>query len=295
MKLVSHKAVLIGILLCFCCKGALAEHPIEVQRLTANGKYFEALTLYEQLPRRTVNSEATEAAGRSAWGLGMSERAAEFFDTVLRDESLSATKRARLLLMRGTIELQEHRPRVAILFAERAYEQLTEPTKLRGAVLLLWGDAFAQLKTYGPARKKFEEAIEEISHELVPEVALRLAIAARALGETDAALAYLRKVPVSHSRAPEAIRALAELSLEREDYPAVHAWLQRGVELYPDSFLDSWVQYALVRAAAAAGEYGEVRKLREEALKNYPPSDSWVSLLEAIAEKAEWNHLKQDE
>jgi tetratricopeptide (TPR) repeat protein len=272
---------------------ALAEHPIEVQRLTAKQQYFEALTHYEKLARRQVTSDVLEAAGRSAWALGLSDQAAEHFDHVLRDETLTESQEGRLLLMRATLELQEDRPRVAILFAERALKRLQKDSKLKGAIRILWGDALSSMEQHGAAKRKYEEAIESVAYELVPEVAFRLGRELRALGEMDRAIEYYRKVPVAHERAAESLRALAEISLEQADYTALDFWLRQGKDRFPDAFLDSWVEYARGRAALGNGDLDELRRVRVEALEKYPPSDSWVTLLDAFAEKVEWTSRTQ--
>ncbi|MCI5065372.1 hypothetical protein MRY87_06575 [bacterium] len=281
----------VSFLLFFCLWSwdVLAEHPIEVQRSTANAQYFEALTLYEKLPRRTLTPATVEAAAKSAWGLGLAEQAIEHLEQLHRHDDFSPEKKARLHLMRGTIELQEGRPRIALLAAERAFQHLPEPSQLRGAVSLLWGDAFAFLQQYGIAEKRYREALEEVAYEIVPDVAYRLGGVYRKLGDTTKAIDAFKNVPVSHERAPEAIRSLAQLSLQEKDYPALQLWIERGKELYPDRFIDSWSEYALGRAAAEQRDLSALREIRLNALKKYPPSDLWISLLDALAEKAEWN------
>ena len=41
-----------------------AQHSIEVQRLTARGEYFNALAVYEKMPKRKAGVQAVIAAGK---------------------------------------------------------------------------------------------------------------------------------------------------------------------------------------------------------------------------------------
>ncbi|MGA1191486.1 MAG: tetratricopeptide repeat protein [Bdellovibrionota bacterium] len=271
-----------------------AQHPIDIQKMTAAGKYYEALSLFEQLPERKVTIEALEAAARSAWGLSLLDRASTYIDRILLDETLSGERRAKSLFMRAMIELHADKPRVAILFADRAKALIQSPTELRGSILMLLGDAHISLAQLGPAKANYSDAFEEVSEELIAEVAFRLAEVERKLGNLEEATDFYRKVPVSHERAPEAMRALSEVSLQAKDYTGVQLWLTKGRELYPDHFLDSWVEYALARSAFEMDDLRTLQKIREAATEKYPTSDSWITLLHALAEKAEWNILLQN-
>jgi hypothetical protein len=89
------------------------------------------------------------------------------------------------------------------------------------------------------------------------------------------------------------VRSLGEIALETGDYAAAGFWLRRGREEYPDRFLDSWVDYALVRVAAHDGATDEVREIRTRAEAAYAPSDGWLTLLVAESEAYEWRLLKR--
>ncbi|NBW41188.1 hypothetical protein EBR25_09330 [bacterium] len=268
-----------------------AQHPIDIQKLTASGHYYEALVLFEKLPERRVTPEAIESAARSAWGLSLLDKATSYLDQLLREESLSNEKRAKILSMRAMIELHGKKPRVAILFGERAQELLPSATELRGSILMLLGDAHSALDQFGAARGFYLQAFDEVSEELIADTAFRIAEVERHLGNLEEAISFYRKVPVSHERAPEAMRALSEVALQLKDYGGVRVWLTKGRELYPDYFLDSWVEYALGRSAFELDEIRALKKIRQAAAEKYPLSDSWITLLNALAESAEWNTL----
>ena len=43
----------------------LAQHPVDVQRMTAQGHHFEALTTYEKMPKRRITAGAQFAAANT--------------------------------------------------------------------------------------------------------------------------------------------------------------------------------------------------------------------------------------
>ena len=98
----------LGFLLgCLWSTFVFADHPVDVQRLSSEGDYFKALTMYELLPDRRLNDDARVSAAKSAWALGLTKKAASIFDAVLRSGTLDNDDRARVTLSRGIIEYQE--------------------------------------------------------------------------------------------------------------------------------------------------------------------------------------------
>ncbi|MFO0416902.1 MAG: tetratricopeptide repeat protein, partial [Pseudomonadota bacterium] len=140
---------------------ALADHPIDVQRLSSEGEHFKALTLYDVLPDRRLGEDTHIAAAKSAWALGLARQAADIFDAVLRDNSLGQDDRARLTLSRGVIEYQEGRYQEAALFAEKAASLIPQGAPLRGRALLLWGQSLVRDKAYATAEEKLTMALNE--------------------------------------------------------------------------------------------------------------------------------------
>ncbi|MCB0335947.1 MAG: hypothetical protein KDD62_06560, partial [Bdellovibrionales bacterium] len=139
-----------------------AQHAIDVQRLAAEGEYFEALHAYDSMASRRRTLEAQIAAGNAAWALSLPARSIEEFESVLQSDEITEMQRAQLLLSRGIIEFQESRYRVAVLFAERVFKQFDEPNPLRARALLLWGDALMKLESFGLAEEKYHLAVAEL-------------------------------------------------------------------------------------------------------------------------------------
>lgn len=273
---------------------AAAQHPVEVQRLAASGDYFVALTTFERMPRRIATTESIIAAARSAWGLGLASRAQEEFDRALRDEKLPEDEKARLFLSKGIIEYQEGRYQVAVLHAERATSIVdnllpTSASPLRAKALLLWGDGLSRLGSHGDAEARYVRALDDAAIDDLPQINFSLGLCRRALGKYEAARSNFESVPLGHELTPDAIRNLAILALDTGKLQAADFWLSKGRSDYPDSFLDSWVDYAMMRVAIGSNDVAAVRTLRETAGKKYPPSDQWLTLLQAAAESYEWS------
>jgi len=265
-----------------------AQHPIDVQRKAAQGEYLEALATYDRIPKRQITTAAMISAGKAAWALSLPERATLEFDQALQDKQLGKEPRARLLLSRGIIEYQEGHYQVAILYAEKTLRLLKQPSPLQAKAWLLWGESLSQLKSYGAAEDKYEKALAGSLPSEQPEINYLLGICRMKLGRWEDARRNFEKVPLQHPRTPDSLRSLAEISLQAGRYAQAVFWLTRGRKDYPDHFLDSWVDYALVRAAAEMKDAKQVRQLQSEAQKKYPPSDHWLTLLNAAAESFNW-------
>ncbi len=268
---------------------AQADYPIDVQRAAADGDYYNAMLSYERMPKRLATTPAILSAAQSAWALSLPHLAIENYEKALRDPQLSDIERARIELTRGIIELQEGNPQVAVLFAERAHERLKESSPLRSKIWLLWAEALMRLGSTGAAEEKYKNAQIEAAPEDRGEINFLLGQCQLNLGHQSDAIANFAKVPLNSQRTPDAMRALALLSLETNDFTQASFWLETGRVKFPERFLDSWVDYALVTIAARANDTAKVEELRKAAVAKYPPSDPWLTLLEAKAEVLLWH------
>lgn len=269
----------------------LAQHPFEVQRKVADGNHFDALVLFDEMPQRKVTTASRVAAGRSAWALGLPERAIAEFETALHDPNLDAVEQARLHLSRGIIELQEERPRVAVLYAKKVCSLLEQPSPLRARAWLLWGKGLARNGAHLQALEKYQQALAETEVDAQPEVHYLLGETFARLGNYEDAQMHLEQVPLDHERTPQALRLLANVSLEQGQPSTAAFWLSKGRSEFPDQFLDSWVDYALARVAIDKGDATAVQAIQKDAAKKYPPSDYWFNLLNAAAETFYWKQV----
>ncbi len=288
------KARLFTLILCLLVVGrdGVAQHASDVQKLSAEGDHFHALTMYDLLPSKKIVSEAKIAAGKSAWALGLNRQAAESFDVILRDPQLSPETRARLTLSRGVLEYQEERYQEAALFAEKAVSLLPEPSPLRGRALLLWGQSYIRTRSYSYAQEKFLKALSEVQGGDKAETNFALGLVEMKLGKYSEAQRHLEAVPMNHERTATAIRLLAGLSLETKQSERAKFWIEKGKTEFPEAFVDSWGDYGLVQVALSQGDVSSARKIAGQASKQYAPSDSWLILMQAALEQAEWQNLE---
>lgn len=291
----SLAAILIFILTLLCSTPVRADYPIDVQRFVAEGDYYSAMLSFERMPKRIATTDSVLAAAQSAWALSLPSVAVEHFERALQDRDLPDVERARIEFSRGAIELQENNPQVAIVFAERALRRISEASPLRGKVWLLWAESLMKLGSPGAAEDRYQKALQEVAEEDRPEAAFLLGQCQLSLGNAAGARENFARIPLTHPRTPEAIRALALLSLKTGDYTQTSFWLETGRSRFPDKFLDSWVDYALLSAAAREENIARVQEIRAAAAGKYPPSDPWLTLLEARAEAVLWEQRQTKE
>jgi tetratricopeptide (TPR) repeat protein len=271
-----------------CQPSAHAEHPVDVQRLSAEGEYFKALEVYERLPDRRLGKDTHVAAAKSAWALGLTRKAADLFDSVLRGEELDLDERSRITLSRGIIEFQEERYQEATLFAEKAASYLPEKAPLRGRALLLWGQSLIKAKQYSTAEEKLWRAMAEVSPGDRPDVAMSLGTAQLKLGKLGDAERSLKGIPTDHQLAPEAVKLLAGISMQTGQNDRARFWFDKGRADYSDAFVDSWVDYGQLNLALKGDDLPKARKIFEQAQRRLPPSDAWLIVMQASLEQAEW-------
>lgn len=239
-----------------------------------------------------MTSEARIAVAKAAWAMGLSERAAEGFENVLRTEKLTSATRARLLLSRGIIEFQEERHEVSMLFAEKAVSSLPEASPLRSKAWLLWGENLYANGSYGAAEQKYLQALDEALNDESADIHYRLGLCQMRLAKHIDAKKHLESIPFGHPKTADAIRYLAQIALEADKFSEAEFWLKKGRNEYPDAYLDSWIDYAFVHIAISEKNEKEVSRIQQDADAKYPPSDHWLTLLKAAAESWLWRRAE---
>lgn len=272
---------------------ASAQHPIEVQRLYSQGEYMQALVAFEQLPDRRTTTSTRISAGKSAWALGIPGQATEQLDIALRDKNLDGRTRADVILSRGIIEFQEGRFAESALYAEKAISLLKTPSPLRGRAFLLWGEGLARMKAYGAAHEKFGRAMRESSEDDLPEMSYQDGSVLLRLGQLEKARTAFERIPLNHDRAPGTVRRLALIALELENWESARFWLEKGRAEFPDLFIDSWVDYAVVTVCLALNEPMNAKRALVKAKAQFAPSDPWVLLADSAYESGLWNMRAQ--
>ena len=283
----------IGIAVLLCASSLHAQAPIDIERKTAGGEYMVALTMYDRMPKRVLTPLSIIAAAKSAWALGLSERALAEYDTVIRSEKLSVLELSRVNFAKAAIFLQQQKYQLAVLSVDEALSKLQNPSPLRGAMLMLKAQALAAQNLYPGAVEILLRAQSEIGDESQIEFNYLLGKNLTQVGRYAEAKDVLRKIPSTHERAPDGIRELIHISDAEGDYKKAAMWVTKGRESYPDSFLDSWCDYLLVQGAIAADNGSadareEIKLLKQTALKRLAPSDSWLALIIAAVEQHSW-------
>lgn len=279
------------ILVAFSAAPCFAQNAIEVERKFADGEYFLALENYLRIPKRQATIDSAISAGRSAWALGLTQMAQDEFERVLRTGRLSNADSARIYLSQGIIEYQEARYQSAQMYAEKAAALLSEPSNLRSQIWLLWAESLDKLRQLGQAETYYLTALQEANMTDRYEVSYALALCQFNLGKFKEAQEHFEMIPLEHLRSAEAIHYLARISLERKDYDALEFWLNKGMEIAPQSFKDGWTDYALIQVATYKNDLDKVQEVLSNAKNKYPPSDHWYMLIESAAESFKWRSL----
>ena len=285
---------LITLLLSAAC-AVFAQNSASVEQLSARSEHMSALASFDRLPKRQRTLAATLAAARSAWAIGLNDRAITEYDHALLFDELQSVERARTIFARGIIDLQEQRPQVARTYAERALAMIEEASPLRARILALRAQAEMQERLLADAEKDLGEAIEQASSEDIAEYHFLRAECRMQLGKRDEARIDLEAIPLEHARTPDAVRYLAQLALDSGQFEEAQFWLRKGRRDFPERFADSWVDYGLVRAALGNSDQTAAREARQEARKRLAPSDPWLNLLEAASEESAWRERNPTE
>lgn len=274
------------------CREAVAEHPIQVERLSAEKKHFEAVIAAGRVPVTQMTYSASMALAKSLWALGLVDQSEEHFDELLSTKAVKQSKveQARIYLAKGIIALQEGRYQVAGVQAEKAFERLDQ-SPLRGEVNYLWAEALAHQELYGAALPKYTVALAESDPRSKDEMLFRTGQCERLLGKNTEARAHFEQVSLESIDGPRALRALAELEVAEKQYAKGAFWAAKGRELFADDFLDAWVDYALVLGAIEKADDTEVKKIMDQANNRYLPSEQWLVVLNATAESFLWRNL----
>lgn len=271
---------------------ASAQHPIDIEKKAQAGEWLEALSAYKMLPSRRITPSAALAAAKSAWALGLINQAKSEYDRALHldpdGDELSDVDRARILFSRGIIEFQEGNYQSAIVFAGKASDLIEVEGPLKAEVFQLWGESLLKANKPQLALEKFEEALSWIRPEGEGDLHYLIATASMTIGQLQKAEEHFTAIPLRHSKSGLAMKGLGMIALEGRKYDEVTFWLTKGRQEYPDVFLDSWVDFALVKAYSEIGNNELLKKTYDNATASYPPSDGWLILLQATAEESFW-------
>jgi len=293
-QLPSFTALFVLSVALFAPREGSCQHSVDVQRHLTKGEYLEALIEYDKMPRRKVDFEASFAAAKSAWALSIPDRAIEEFERSLRLPQLDPFRRAQVLLSRGILEYQEGRSEMASVYAQKVTEMDEVPPSLRARAWHLWGEALMRLALHGAAEDKYLKALSEAAEEDQGEFHFALGKCQLLMGRHEGAKTHFEAVSPKADRYGEALRYLAEIALETRNFDAARAALVKGQEEFSNFFLDAWVDYALLQVAIAKKDVAGVEQISLRANDRFPPSDPWLTLLNAAAEAFRWEYPRDE-
>lgn len=272
---------------------ANAQHPIDVQRQYVQGDYYQAVLTYEKMPKRTRTLAAEVSAGKAAWALSMPKRALAVFEKALREEDISEHERQWLLFSRAVISYQEDRFEEALAYADSALKEFPEGDPITARVHALKGQALMRLEDYVQALEHLELSLQSCAEEDQEDLHYLIGQCQFRIGEFKQARVHLEQLSSDYEDNAGALRMLIYISLEQELYDEAGHWLDKGTQLRPESFLDSWSDYARLKIAMAQGDKKQVASIVEHSQGKYPPSDGWLAMIEASAELYHWQPAKE--
>lgn len=267
---------------------AHAEHPVTVEQRYAAGDYLQALATYQRIPERVRTTASIVAAARSAVALSASPQAISLIQQGLLRPDLGEEDRARLHVLRVIVEFQESRYHAAATLLGQAEPLLQKFPLVHAQALLLWGDVLSAHGQKAAAEQKYQMASTLNFAEFQDEIAYRLGMIQAELGKRELALESLQKVSVTSERAPRTIQMLAQLSYDLGRHEDVAFWIAKGKSDYPDAFVNSWNDYALVTGALTLHKPVEAEEHSVRARATFPPSDPWITLLNGALEAYRW-------
>lgn len=255
-----------------------------IAELSDRGEHLKAVS--KALERdSSLSLDERIHAGKSAWALGLPDRARTWWDEALAVKEFDGSERHRTLLARAIVELQEKRYDEARRIAERTANQL-EPSDLRAQLWLVIAEALKEQRALSLAEGYYRKALEDGSRGTKGEAQFLLAECLLTLGRTNEARYAFAAVGTDSPEAPKALRRLAELDLSQKNYDGALTWLEEGRETHADRFQDGWTSYAIISSLTAIGRWDRAQRELEQLKVRHGDADDWYLLSESAVEGA---------
>lgn len=255
-----------------------------IASLNQEGRHYEAVLRFAQNGESAAPIQQL-AAARSAWALGLPDRARGIWKSLLEDRSLSLQERTRIRLGQAIVELQEHRPREARQIAELGAREI-HSSDLRAQLWLVVGESYREEKQWTSAIPNYERALEEGSNRTRGEAHYLLGLSSLNAKDYDNARKHFTAVESSSPYAPQSLRQLTLVELQQERYEGALMWINEGRDVYPNEFSDAWTGYATVRALTALTRLSEATEELKNLRLNHTTMNTWTTLAEAQLESA---------
>jgi type IV pilus assembly protein PilF len=130
-----------------------------------------------------------------------------------------------------------------------------------------WGSFLCQQQQYDKADRQFRLALENPLYDRPWAASTNAGVCAHRAGRLDEAETYLRAALAANPRIPLALRKMAEISLEKGDFAAAKAYLERYAQLAPH---DAETLLIGVRAERELGNAEGASRYRDELERLFP-------------------------
>jgi hypothetical protein len=266
-----------------------AEYPVEVRKAASEGRHFDALTIYNKIPSRIIDSQTSFTAAESAWALGLNQEALDLFDATIYRSRNNPELLIQSFIGQAVIQFQESRYQESIRTISRI-NKLPLIKKYRGHVALLTAHIKRIFnKDYKNAINQYLIAINSLNNTLCNEAKLWAGRLLVKTGNYFDAKKIFTEIPMNAIEGKETLIELIKLGLIEEDYKNVKLLIERGKEEFSELKNDSYIDYSLVKAtvlknASKRGDSEKIGKIIASMKENYSPSDAWLALAEAEVE-----------
>lgn len=258
------------------------EIPENIAELSRRGKHYEALKAFVQIGEASTLADKLMLA-RSAWALGLVDTAREVWDEVFAHNEFTGTERARAVLGRAILELQEGQYEVARAFAERGAREL-KASALRAQFWLVIAEALKEQGAVSLSEDYYKRAIAEGDEAVKNEASFLLGECQYRLGRLEDARYSFAGIETSSEHTPKALRRLAEIDSQQHNFQGVITWIEEGRNNYPSEFQDGWSAYTMVTALLATGSEQEAKREVEQFRVQHSESSPWFGLASAALE-----------
>lgn len=258
---------------------------LSVRELSSHGQHIEALRAYLSKDDVTVTLSDRLSAAKSAWALGLVDRARQYWDEALATRNFVGTERERELLGRAILELQEGNHEEARARGERAISSLPA-SPVRGQFYLLIAESLRAQGAYSQAEDYYRRAIDEVSPEDRSEAYFLLGESQLKLGLLNEARYSFSEVNSRSKYSSQSLRKLAEIDLSQRNFDGVLMWIAEGREMNPQEFEEPWVAYAQIYSLLETNQRDAALKELEQFRVRHSERDTWFGLAAAAIESS---------
>lgn len=253
-----------------------------VAEQAAHGNHFDALVTMLRNEKEPSLADKL-AAARSAWALGLVDRARGWWEEVFAERSFRDQERYRAMLARAIMELQERHFEDARSIAEQAAQQVG-PSEIRAQLWLLIAEALKEQHALSVAERYYQRALEEGSREVKNEARFLLGECQMQLGMMNEARYSFTGVESDSPFTVQSLHRLVEIDLQQRNYEGVLTWVTEGRENFPTEFREGAMTYAEISALTELGRLADAERELNEFKGRENDGSPWRALADAAVE-----------